>query len=289
MLPFVGIDDSKIAPFHPYGICVALGFFAGDWAMMRFAVKRGFDRADFRVLIILMGVLGWLFAWGVDILFYRIDRGSGVSIFQGFSSTGAIVGATLAALFWSRFDLRGWKLKKRPEPIAMLPTSEVVQAGWPLAFAFGRLGCSLIHDHVGAAAVPGTLGSLFAIGFPRGEGDGVDHVLGPIHVITGASDLRYDLGFLELLVLAPLAIWCVLTWKKKVQMGTYTIAGCLWYGPWRFVLDFMRAEDGPSGEARQGGLTFAQYFSIAVVALGLVLLVRQRRRAGEIEPANSTS
>ncbi|MFO0737790.1 MAG: prolipoprotein diacylglyceryl transferase family protein [Labilithrix sp.] len=288
MIPFVGIDDSKIAPFHPYGICVAIGFFVGDWAMMRFAVKRGFDRPDFRILVILMGVFGWLFAWGVDLLFYRTEHGGGVSLFQGFSSTGAIVGATLAALFWSRIDLRGWKPRKRAEPIAMLPTSEVVQAGWPLAFAFGRLGCALIHDHVGAQAVPGTLGSLVAIAFPRGEGDGVDHVLGPIHVITGASDLRYDLGFLELLVLTPLAIWCVRTWPKTVQMGTYTIVGCLWYGPWRFVLDFLRAEDGPSGEARQGGLTFAQYFSIAIVALGIVLLVR-RRRARAIEPANSTS
>jgi len=113
-------------------------------------------------------------------------------------------------------------------------------------------------------------------------------VLGPIHVITGGSDLRYDLGFLELFVLVPLAIWCVLTWKKKVQMGTFTIVSCLWYGPWRFVLDFLRAEDGPSGEARQGGLTFAQYFSIAIVALGIVLLVR-RRRAREVEAASSPS
>lgn len=288
MFPFVGIDDSKIAPFHAYGICVAIGFFVGDWAMMRFAVKRGYDRADFRVLVILMGVFGWLFAWGVDFLFYRTDHAQGASIFQGFSSTGAIVGATLSSLVWSRFDFRGWKVSKRDEPQPILPASEVVQAAWPIAFAFGRLGCSLIHDHVGAAAVPGTLGSLLAIAFPRGEGDGVDHVLGPIHVITGASDLRYDLGFLELLVLAPLAIWCVLTWKKKVQMGTYTIVGCLWYGPWRFFLDFLRAEDGPSGEARQGGLTFAQYFSIAIVALGIVLLVR-RRRAREVEAASSPS
>jgi phosphatidylglycerol:prolipoprotein diacylglycerol transferase len=288
VFPFVGIDDTKIAPFHPYGICVAIGFFVGDWAMMRFAVKRGYERSDFRMLVIFMGVFGWLFAWGVDILFYRTEHGQGVSLFQGFSSTGAIVGAVLAAFMWSRFDFRGWKAKKRAEPQPMLPASEVVQAAWPLAFAFGRLGCSLIHDHVGAPAVPGTLGSLFAIAFPRGDGDGVDHALGPIHVITGGSDLRYDLGFLELWVLVPLSIWCVLTWKKKVQMGTFTIVSCLWYGPWRFFLDFLRAEDGPSGEARQGGLTFAQYFSIAIVALGIVLLVR-RRRAREVEAASSPS
>lgn len=292
MIPFVGIDDSKIAPFHPYGICVALGFFVGDWAVMRFAVKRGYDRADWRILIVFMGVFGWLFAWAVDFVFYHPDHSlsQGLSILQGFSSTGAIVGAFLSSLVWMRYDFRGWKIKKREKPMALLPASEVVQAVWPAMFAFGRLGCSLIHDHVGAAAVPGTLGSLFAIAFPRGEGDGVDHVLGPIHVITGGSDLRYDLGLLELLILLPLAVGFATTWNKpnKVKMGTYTILSCLVYGPLRFVLDFLRPEDGPSGEARQGGLTFAQYFSIVVVIVGVVLLVRQRR-AARIEPASLPS
>lgn len=291
MIPFVGIDDSKIAPFHPYGICVAIAFFVGDWAMMKMAVKRGFDRADFRVLIILMGVWGWAMAWAVDYFFYHPDHvEQHASALQGFSSTGAIVGATLAALFWSRFDVRGWKLKKRAETHPMLPTSEIVMFGWPAAFALGRLGCSLIHDHVGAQVAPGTLGSLVAVAFPRGAGDGVDHVLGPIHVITGGSDVRFDLGLLELLVLAPLGIGFLLTLNKKVEMGTYTMVASLVYGPVRFFADFLRPVDGPSGEARQGGLTFAQYWSLAVVALGIVLLVRRwRARPRNVEPTSAAS
>jgi phosphatidylglycerol:prolipoprotein diacylglycerol transferase len=287
VLPYVAIDDSKIAPFHPYGICVAIGFFVGDWAVMRYAVKKGYDRADFRICTILMGTVGWFSAWVVDFLFYRTDDG-GVSIFQGFSSTGAILGAALAGFFWSRFDLRGWKFVRRPQPHAFLPASDVVQAAWPLMFAFGRLGCSLIHDHVGARAVPGTISSLFAIGIPRDTADGVDHVLGPLHIVTGGSDVHFDLGLLELMILVPLSIWCVLNWNKNRPVGTYTIVACLSYGPLRFLLDFLRAEDGPSGEARQGGLTFAQYFSIAIVALGIVLLIRQRRTRA-IEPASSAS
>jgi len=288
VIPFVGIDDAKIAPFHPYGICVALGFFAGDWAMMRFAVKRGFDRSDFRVCFIFLGVFGWLFAWLVDIVFYHPSHDSGVSIFQGFSSTGAIVGATLGALLWTRYDFRGWKMKKRAEPIAMLPVTEVVMATWPIPFAFGRLGCSLIHDHVGAQVAPGTLSSLVAVAFPRDPTDGIDHMLGPIHIITGGSELRFDLGLLELLILTPLAVGFAMVWNKQVRMGTYTIVASLVYGPFRFVLDFLRPEDGPSGEARQGGLTFAQYFSLAVIALGIGLLIR-RRRARSIEPPALTS
>lgn len=288
MIPFVGIDDSKLAPFHPYGIMVAIGFFVGDWVGMRFAVKRGYDRADFRNCIIFLGTFGWFFAWLVDIVFYRQEHQDGVSILQGFSSTGAIVGATIGGIIWTRFDLRGWKIKRRETPHALLPVCEVVYATWPIQFALGRIGCALIHDHVGAAAVPGTIGSLFAVAFPRGAGDGIDHVLGPIHLVTGGSDLRYDLGLLDVFVLVPLSGLCIYLWNKPVAMGTFTIIWGFWYGIPRFFMDFLRAYDGPSGEARQGGLTFAQYFAIAIILVSIVLLVR-RKRAAAIEPAKAPS
>ncbi len=286
MIPFVAIDESKIAPFHPYGVCAAIAFFAWDHVLMKMAVRRGYDGADFRVLTLWLGVLGWTFAWGVDALFYHPGEslGSRFSI-QGLSSTGAIVGATIGAVVWTRVwirkekggDRERWRATRRTTPLPMLPVSEVILATWPVAFALGRLGCAIIHDHVGKAAAPGSLGSLLAIGFPRSAEDGVHHVFGPIHVLIGASDVRYDLGLLELLLLAPLAIGFALTWKKNVAMGTYTIVSALTYGPFRFALDFLRAEEGITAEARQGGLTFAQYWSLAVIALGLVLLVKQRR------------
>lgn len=278
MLPLVYVDASKIAPFQPYGLCCMLAFFVGDHYLMKLAVRRGFDRADFRVLTILLGVLGWLFAWAVDVAFYR-QAGAPGGATQGFSATGAMVGATMGAFVWSRVEFRTKpsRIGLRSKPIALLAVSEVVLAAWPIAFAFGRLGCSLIHDHVGKAAVPGTLGSLLAVGFPRDEGDAVDHVFGPFHLLTGGSDLRYDLGLIELLVLTSLAIGFATTWHKDVKMGTYTIVSCLVYGPIRFALDFLRAADGPTGEARHAGLTFAQYWSLAIIALGIVLLVRRNR------------
>ena len=62
-----------------------------------------------------------------------------------------------------------------------------------------------------------------------------------------------------------------------MRLGTYTIVGSLVYGPIRFLLDFLRPEDGPTGDLRHGGLTFAQYFCIAIVALALTLIVKRRR------------
>lgn len=282
MIPFVAIDETKIAPFHPFGVFVAIGFFTWDYILMRMAVRRGFDRADFRALTIWLGVAGWSISWLVDAVFYHPGQPLAQRLFaiQGFSSTGAIVGATIGAVAWSRISIRReegrWRVARRAEPIALLPVSEVVLATWPLAWAIGRVGCALIHDHVGKSVAPGTLGSLLAVGFPRSLEDGVHHALGPLYLVTGGSDVRYDLGLLELAILAPLGIGFALTYKREVAMGTYTIVASLVYGPLRFFLDFLRAEDGPTGEARHAGLTFAQYWSVAVVALGLVLLVRQR-------------
>lgn len=297
MIPFVAVDEAKIAPFHPYGVCVAIAFFAWDHVLMKMAVRRDFPRADFRTLTIWIGVLGWAFAWGVDAVFYHPGQSltSGFRI-QGLSSTGAIVGATIGAILWSRIrigkamdgDARRWRMTRREKAVAILPVSEVIMATWPLAFAIGRLGCSLIHDHVGKAAAPGSLGSLFAIGFPRSGDDGIHRVFGPIHVITNASDVRYDLGVLELLILAPLAIGFAVTWKRKVAIGTYTMVASLVYGPFRFGLDFLRAEEGVTAEARGGGLTFAQYWSLAVIALGLVLF-RRRRGFASVRVGSSTA
>jgi phosphatidylglycerol:prolipoprotein diacylglycerol transferase len=291
VLPFVVVDETRIAPLQPFGVCCALAFFAWDAALMSMAVRRGFDRADFRVGTFFLGIFGWGFAWGVDALFYRASGQPGPAL--GWSSTGAILGATVGAFVWSRFvriykdpETKRWRIVRRKRPHSMLAVSEVVLATWPLGHAIGRLGCALVHDHVGKAVPPGTLGSLLAVGFPRSPLDGPDHAFGPIHVFTDGSDVRFDLGLLEMLLLAALAIAFARTWKKPLPLGTYTMRFALVYGFFRFLLDFLRTEDGPTGEPRHAGLTFAQYWSLAVVALGVALLIRHvRRRIEAGQPA----
>jgi phosphatidylglycerol:prolipoprotein diacylglycerol transferase len=282
VLPFVAIDESKIAPLHPFGVCCAVAFFVWDHVLMRMAARRGFDPTDFRVLTIWLGVFGWGFAWAVDALFYARERGPGAGI--GWSSTGAILGATVGGIFWARLveikkDGGRWRIRRRGRPHGLLAVAEVILATWPLAHAIGRLGCALVHDHIGKTVPPGTLGSLLAVGFPRSPGDGPHHQLGPIHVFTGGSNVQYDLGLLEMFVLAGLALAFARSWNKPVTMGTYTIASSLAYGSFRFVLDFLRAEDGLGAEPRLAGLTFAQYWSLGVVALGLTVLVRRKWEA----------
>lgn len=289
MLPFVFFDESRMGPLHAYGIACALGFFAWDWAVMRQARRRGFDLADFRVLVVVAFVVGSIVAWLVDAVFYHPPGRSVASTllsFQGFSSTGGIVGAVLGSLLWRKVWLGRedgrlrLRLRARPEP--MLGPSDVIVSTWPLGWAFGRLGCALIHDHPGIAVPKGTLSSLFAVGWPTAPDDGVHHVLGPLHVVTGASSARFDLGLLECVLLFAISAMFARTWSRDMRPGHYVITGALVYGPARFALDFLRLEDEAGGDLRHLGLTFAQYFCVAIVGLAVLLLVRRAR--GEISP-----
>jgi len=294
VLPFVFLDESKLGPFHPYGIAAALGFFAWDWALMREGVRRGFTREEFRVFTVWLIVFGAFFASLIDALFYHPLGPSllvAVFSFQGLSSTGAMLGAAIGAACWKRWWVRKeegrWRISRREKPVSYLAAAEVVVATWPIAFAFGRLGCSLIHDHPGLLVPKGTFASMFALAWPLGPEDGVDHVLGPLHVVTGGSTARLDLGFIELVVLVAMAIFFARLWKKDLPLGTFTILGTLIYGPVRFALDFLRETDLPNSELRHGGLTFAQYWSLAVIGIGLALLVKRWR--GAPAPAKPTA
>lgn len=276
-----------MGPLHAYGIACALGFFAWEWAVMRQAarqeVRGGLTAKDFRVLVLLVLVLGPFTAWLVDAVFYHPPGRSVTSTllsFQGFSSTGGIVGAILAGLVWRRVTVTRGPLRivVRERPAPMLPAADVIVSTWPLGWAFGRLGCALIHDHPGIVVPRGTLSSLFAVGFPASAEDGIHHVWGPLHVVTGGSVARFDLGLLECVLLFAITLMFARTWSRPLRPGSYVITGSLVYGPIRFFLDFLRPEDGAGGDLRHGGLTFAQYFCLAIVVLAIVLLVRRAPR-----------
>lgn len=291
MLPFVFVDESKLGPFHPFGIMCALGFFLWDWAVMRQAVKKGYDRADFRVMTLWLLGMGTLFSWLVDGIFYHpAERSIPQELFslQGWSATGGFIGATVGGLLWTRLwvgrDEGKLRARVRKTPLPALPLSEVIVSTWPLAFAVGRVGCALIHDHPGKTVAKGTLASVFALAWPRGPEDGVDHVLGPLHLVTGGADARFDLGVLEALLIGVIAIAFVFMWRREQRPGTYTMVGCLGYGAARFVLDFLRMEDGPAGDLRHAGLTFAQYWSLGVVGIGIALLLLRFRRSARRAP-----
>ncbi|MBL8608627.1 MAG: prolipoprotein diacylglyceryl transferase [Myxococcales bacterium] len=294
MFPFVSIDESKLGPIHAYGLCLALALLSWDWLVMKRAAQFGLEKRDFRALTLWILVLGGLFGVGIDWLFYRPDvvaQAKPAFVLQGISITGGFVGAVTGGFVWRYLKItrEGLRLRfeRRAEPVALMPYSEVIVSTWPIAFTFGRLGCALVHDHPGVFATPGSLGAKLAVAWPLHAGDGVTYSFGPLHATYG-SLLRYDLGLLECLYLAIITVAFAVTYKRRLRPWTYTAAGCLLYGGARFFLDFLRP--GPSvsgGEPRHLGLTFAQWWSIAVVVAGLVFARRAWRSTGSPIPDRS--
>jgi phosphatidylglycerol:prolipoprotein diacylglycerol transferase len=214
---------------------------------------------------------------------------AGLGSFPGF--VGAAIGVTLWKFFDYRAPVHGGRarfVRNRPaRPI--LPFCDVILAVFPVAWVFGRSGCSSVHDHPGAVAAPH---APLAVGFPSPlpsitDGIGAHVPFGPITFIYGQYP-RYDLGLLELMFTVILASAFALTWRRQLPTGTYVAAACLAYSPVRFVMDFLRVEGVPGADPRYAGLTPAQWACTAMFSFGIVMTVYVRRlRAKGIDPADS--
>jgi phosphatidylglycerol:prolipoprotein diacylglycerol transferase len=265
MLPFVFIDGSMLGPFNAFGLCCAIGFFAWNAVAMRRVRTLGYDTSKFNQLLAWMIGVGLPMAWLVDVVFYGDNGALALNGgLRGFSSTGGLLGATLGALLWSRVDVSRSGIRLRPTALPLLPFSDIVVSTNPVAWAFGRLGCALIHDHPGIV-----LHSPFAVAWPVDENDGTHHVFGPIHVVWGSVP-RFDMGLIECVLLFVLAAAFAVSFRWRPREGTYTAAGCIAYPLLRFGLDFLR----PAEEMRHGALTFAQWWCIGTFALGVWLARR---------------
>jgi phosphatidylglycerol:prolipoprotein diacylglycerol transferase len=159
------------------------------------------------------------------------------------SSLGGPVGAFLGLALLHYRSPRGW-----------LPLAEVLIQALVIGWVFGRLGCTLVHDHLGRrTAFP------LAIRFPDGP--------------------RHDLGFYELLytVLVLVPAVAVLT-RRRRPPGTTLAVVALLYAPARFLGDFLRQVDLPGADPRYLGLTLAQYGCAQLAAVGAITAARLLRR-----------
>lgn len=229
-----------------FGTLVALGVFAG----VAFAERRA--RAVGLPAATLHGAIGWALVPGFALahavaLWPHVGHGElgladWLRFWNGMSSFGGIAGALLG--LWLRF---------RREPGVLLSVAEVLAPAFVVGWVFGRLGCTLVHDHVGRpSSFP------LAIRFPDGA--------------------RHDLGLYELLytllVLLPAALALC---RRPRAPGAILAWLALLYAPARFLGDFLRATDLPGSDVRYAGLTLAQYACIVLAGVGVCFAVRLGR------------
>lgn len=226
-------------PIQVWGFFVALGMMVSLWLLQKITKSGNAGQQK-----IILDIAFWAIVWGFigarlghvflyEPIFFFNHPLDIVKIWQGgMSSFGSFVGAGLAA----------WYLIKRNK-LNVKETGDwflvVAVPGWMI----GRVGCFMIHDHLGA------------------------HSNCPLAMMT-PDGKRLDMALLEILGMIPLALWVWFTRKKTFQPGFKSIIILAYYSALRFILDFWRATDIPNADTRWFGLTPAQYFSMVMAVWG---------------------
>jgi phosphatidylglycerol:prolipoprotein diacylglycerol transferase len=289
MIPYIHIAPIRLGPFtlHPFGILVALGVWVGMTLAARRGRLLGFDGRQLSSFIAFVLVGGFVGGHVLDELFYHptdiatvIDGHlvwtrpwSLLMLWAGLSSFGGFIGALCGAFLWKFYELKPmiglgpielrW-LRRRSKSGTIIPFCDLLLSVFPIAWMFGRAGCSVVHDHPGSIA---PARAWFAVSYP--ESVPVFH--GPVDLIRGGVP-RYDLGLLELIFTILLAAVIVVTWRRRLPTGSYIVILSLAYAPVRFALDFLRIREGETADPRYGSLTPAQWACIVLFVFGLVML-----------------
>ncbi|MEO6026086.1 MAG: prolipoprotein diacylglyceryl transferase family protein [Candidatus Binatia bacterium] len=253
MLPYFELREIPIGggrSIAAFGLLVAVGVIVG----MRFAQSRartlGVPEGEINVAIAWALVAGFLGSHLVVLLTEPHAAVHGIrslaEFWSGMSSFGGFFGALVGLALYFRRRRRVW-----------LVEADILVQALVLGWIFGRLGCTLVHDHIGSpSSFP------LAIRFP--------------------DTPRHDLGLYEflytVLVLTP-AVFLLNRHPRRPGTTVWVVA--LLYAPARFLADFLRHTDLPAPDVRYFGLTPAQYACILLAAIGLGLA---RRHAFDPSP-----
>jgi phosphatidylglycerol:prolipoprotein diacylglycerol transferase len=278
MIPAVEVFPLQIGPVsvQPFGLLVVLGLVAGYQVAKRRAPRFGVARADLDSFVWWM--LGTAFVMGhvLDEIFYYPDvlrqrPWTLLAIWESQSSYGGFVGAVGGAVLWSFVERTPGApfLRLRAERRSLLAVSDLVASVFPLGWMFGRAGCALVHDHLGAPTTS-------PLGVRFGAGPVTSYGLFAVH---HGDAPRYDLGLLEVFFTIVLAVVFALMWRQERPVGSYLVALCLAYPPVRFGLDFLRIGSDEGGDERYLRLTPAQWACFAFFLVGAWLWTRLRASA----------
>ncbi len=285
----------SIGPIQSFGVIVASGVLIGAAVLRRYAEWHGQSDHHIRALTGWVTVSGFVGAHVFDVLFYQWNDFQKdplliLWIWKSISSYGGFLGGAIGWLIYvwrKRLDIRLY--------------ADITVIGLLVAFSIGRIGCTVVSDHVGAAVDPSQWYAALAMEYPRDFAALDQHY----PQFTGAHIAAWNLGLLEFLYLVPVnlfIIWYAFRPAKpngvdektgkeafldRHNAGLVTAFAGLLYAPVRFLLDFLRFN--PHFDPRYVGLTFAQWVSILAFAAAVVLLIRIARNGKPAEPVGRTA
>ncbi len=248
-LPSFTFEGFYFGPFYIYswGLAVAIGILVAIWtASKRLTLLKKIQNKEylgisedtlwnFSIWLVIAIFLGARISYILETWNYYSSNFSAIlKLWEGgFSFFGGALGGLLFGYYWCK--------KKK---IDFLTLGAIFTPAWLWGLFFGRIGCFLIHDHLGKPT-----------NLPWG-----------IH-LHGAY--RHEPALYE-------AIWILLVvlglylWEKKKKFKTINEIifplSLILYSFGRFWIDFLRADPIEGGDDRFWGLTVAQWISIVVVS-----------------------
>lgn len=280
-LPYFHLGSLDVGiPIQAFGVIVAIGVLIGAGVLRRYAEWHGQSDDHIRGITGWVTVSGFIGAHVFDVLFYQWDKLEQnplllLKLWEGISSYGGFLGGALGwwiYVWWKRLDMRLW--------------ADVTVLGLLVAFSIGRIGCTVVSDHIGAAVDASKWYAVLAMDYPRHLGELGEHY----PEIKGATVLAWNLGLLELLYLIPVnlfILWYAFRSSKRPNAGMVTALVGLLYAPVRFFLDFLRFSE--ASDPRYLGLTFAQWVSIMAFGAAVALVIKIAKNGKPAETVGKTS
>ncbi len=242
---------------QPFGILVATGVLVGASLGRRYGERVNLDDEHLRKLIFTIVVGGFIGAHLFDVLVYTPDRLAEdplllIKIWAGISSYGGFIGGFVSFVFYVR-----------KHNLAFLPYGDAILWGLAPGFTIGRIGCTIVHDHLGKMA-PADFPLAIHLNLEQASKHGVQP--GPHH----------DLGLYEFLyLLVVLAGMWLLKRTGRRPHGFVIAYLAIAYPPARFFFEYLRFTES---DPRYLGFTFAQWMSVVVLICGLLTMVMIYRR-----------
>jgi phosphatidylglycerol:prolipoprotein diacylglycerol transferase len=251
MIPYFEFEtiDLGFVKIQTWGLLLALGFLIAF-----FVARREFQRKnlpvnqllDLTIIILLSAIIGArLFYVFNEFSLYRDNLIDIVKIWEGgLAFYGGLMGATLGSLIY----IRSKKLE-------FLRVADAVFLVLPLGEFITRIGCFLIHDHLGRLT-----------NLPWG--------------INYLGEVRHETAMYS--AINGLVLFLILYYirKKKFAQTPGLISGfyMVWYGFASFAIYQLRATDLPGSDPRLWLFTPSQYFCVALMLIGITVLIKIRRR-----------
>lgn len=278
MTPHVhAIDPIALAigpvSIHWYGVMYLIAFGLAWW-LGRLRLSAGRLPVSEKAFgdLLFYGMLGVIVGGRLGyILFYNFDQWLAdpamlVRVWEGgMSFHGGLIGVLIAAWLWTRHH-----------HLHFFDTMDFIAPIVPTGLMAGRIG-----NYIGGELWGRTTDSAWGVIFPHAPGvPAVPVAELKTLAASGALDgLARHPSQLYQAALEGLLLFAIVWWFSSRPRPRYAVSGvfALFYGVFRFAVEFVREPDAHLGFLAGGWLTMGMLLSLPLIAVGLWLLWLSRR------------